>query len=167
MERGYFDYETKATLCLTNDTREAVTGTIRWALRNSDADVISSGEFKATVDAFSVNCFEEMDFKKTDVHNNYFSYEFESDGKILSEGTVLFTVPKHFEFKDPSLRCEINGNKITVYSQGYARSVEIYSPDSDFILSDNFFDMNGGSKTVDILEGIPKTIAVRSVYDIK
>ena len=49
----------------------------------------------------------------------------------------------------------------------YARSVEIDSPDSDFILSDNYFDMNAGSKTVKIVEGTPKTIKLRSVYDIR
>ena len=86
MERSFFNYETKATLCLTNDTGENVTGKVRWALRSSDA---------------------------------------------------------------------------------YARYVEIYSPDSDFVLSDNYFDMNGGTKVVDVLEGCPKTISLRSVYDIK
>ena len=70
-------------------------------------------------------------------------------------------------FYEGSGVCEINGNKITVYADSYARFVEIYSPDSDFILSDNYFDMNAGEKTVEILEGTPKTIVLRSVYDIK
>lgn len=35
------------------------------------------------------------------------------------------------------------------------------------ILSDNYFDMNAGKKTVEILEGSPKTIVLRSVYDIR
>ena len=48
-----------------------------------------------------------------------------------------------------------------------AKAVEIDSIDSDFILSDNYFDMNAGSKTVKIVEGTPKTIRLRSVYDIK
>ena len=108
-----------------------------------------------------------MDFNRTDVNNNYMSYEYEVNGSVVSSGTVLFTVPKYFEFKDPNLRYEINGNKITVYADSYARFVEIYSPDSDFILSDNYFDMNAGQKTVEILEGTPKTIVLRSVYDIK
>ncbi len=56
---------------------------------------------------------------------------------------------------------------ITVFADAYARCVEIDSPDSDFILSDNYFDMNSGAKTVNILEGDPKTIRLRSVYDIK
>jgi beta-mannosidase len=80
---------------------------------------------------------------------------------------VLFTVPKHFNFIDPKLRCEISDKTITVHADAFAKYVEIYSPDSDFILSDNYFDMNAGSKTVNILEGTPKTVTVRSVYDIQ
>lgn len=53
-----------------------------------------------------------------------------------------------------------------VNADAFARYVEIDSPDSDFILSDNYFDMNAGKKTVRILEGEAKTIVLRSVYDI-
>ena len=54
-----------------------------------------------------------------------------------------------------------------VYADAYAKYVEIDSPDSDFILSDNYFDMDPGKKTVKILEGTPKTVRLRSVYDIR
>ena len=60
-----------------------------------------------------------------------------------------------------------NGDEITVYADAYAKYVEIDSPDSDFVLSDNYFDMNAGKKTVKIIRGTPKTIKVRSVYDIR
>ena len=80
---------------------------------------------------------------------------------------MIFTVPKYYCFKDPRLTYEINGDEITVYADSYASYVEIDSPDTDIILSDNYFDMNAGSKTVKILEGTPKTIQLRSVYDIR
>ena len=70
------------------------------------------------------------------------------------------------EIRDPHLRCEVRGDEITVYADCYAKSVEIDSPDSDFVLSDNYFDMDGGSRTVKILRGQPKTLRLRSVYDI-
>ncbi len=167
LERSVYGYETKAQLCLTNDTFSEVSGTVRWQLRSSDAKIIDSGECVVSVDAFSVKWLEEMDFDRTDVNNNYMSYEYEVDGNVVSEGTVLFTAPKYFEFKDPNLTYELDGNKITVSADAYARMVEIDSPDSDFILSDNYFDMNAGKVTVEILEGTPKTIRLRSVYDIK
>jgi beta-mannosidase len=64
------------------------------------------------------------------------------------------------------LRYEIAGDTITIHADAFAKYVEIYSPDSDFIVSDNYFDMNAGEKTVKIMEGTPKTILLRSVYDI-
>ena len=108
-----------------------------------------------------------MDFNKTNVNDNYISYSFEIDGKTVSSGMTLFTVPKYFNFKNPHLHYEINGDEITVFADAYAKYVEIDSPDSDFILSDNYFDLNAGSKTVKILEGNPQNIRLRSVYDIR
>lgn len=167
MEQGYHDYSTQAQLCVANETLSPVTGTVCWELRSADSTILSQGTQEVTVPALASLWLENMDFHKTDVENNYLSYSFVVDGQIVSGGAVLFTVPKHFNFRNPNLRYEVNGNEITVYADAYAKYVEIDSPDSDFILSDNYFDMNAGSRTVRILEGTPKTIRLRSVYDIR
>jgi beta-mannosidase len=167
MEQGYPDYETKATIAVCNETDKAVNGTVVWSLRSSDSTELLHGETDITVQPYSTFNLNEIDFNKTDVENNYLSFAFVVDGNVVSEGATLFTVPKHFLFRDPNLRCEINGDEITVYADAYAKYVEIDSPDSDFVLSDNYFDMNAGKKTVKILRGTPKTIKVRSVYDVR
>ena len=167
LEQGRPDYATKAQLCVTNDTLEDVTGIAAWALRTSDGSVLLEGRDAVTVPALSAVWLEEMDFHKTDVDNTYMSYEFIVNDEVASEGTVLFTAPKYFRFQDPHFSYEMHGDELTVTADAYAKYVEIDSPDSDFILSDNYFDLNGGSKTVKILEGTPKTIAIRSVYDIR
>ena len=160
-------YETKAQLCVTNETRGDVTGEAVWALRDSTGKILKEGKTALTVPALSSVWLEEMDFCKTDVDNNYLSFAFVVDGESVSEGTVLFTVPKYFRFQNPNLRCEIKGDELTVYADSYAQYVEIDSPDCDFVLSDNYFDMNAGKKTVKILEGNPQNIRLRSVYDIQ
>lgn len=162
-----YDYTTQARIVVTNETTSDVKGVINWELRSADSKIITTGSQEATVPALDTYWLDNIDFNKTDVQNNYLSFSFVVDGNVVSEGTVLFTVPKHFNFVNPNLRYEINGDEITVYADAYAKSVEIDSPDSDFILSDNYFDMNAGSKTVKILEGTPKTIRLRSVYDIR
>ena len=167
MEEKEYPYETKAQLCVTNDTLEAIQGTVIWALRSNTGAIIKEGCEEVTVPALSVLWLKEMDFEKTDVVHNYISYELLIDGEKQSCGTALFTAPKHFEFLNPNLRYEINGDEITVYADAFARCVEIDSPDSDFILSDNYFDINRGCKTVQILHGTPATIKLRSVYDIR
>ena len=160
-------YETKAQLCVTNESRSNVTGKAVWALRDNTGKVLKEGKTAMTVPALSSVWLEEMDFCKTDVDNNYLSFAFVVDGQAVSEGTVLFTVPKYFRFQNPNLRCEIKGDELTVYADSYAQYVEIDSPDCDFVLSDNYFDMNAGTKTVKILEGKPENIRLRSVYDIR
>lgn len=167
MEAGRFDYETKARLCVANETLEVQNGTLNWALRDNTGAVLETGSMAMEIPSLTSVWLEEMDFHKTDVDNTYFSYELVVDGRVVSEGTTLFTVPKYFNFLDPHLRYEVCGDEITVYADAYAKYVEIDSPDSDFILSDNYFDMNAGERTVKIVEGSPKTIRLRSVYDIR
>lgn len=162
-----FDYETKVKLSITNDTLSTVKAKAYGYLRNSLGEILEKQEYDVEVKPLSVFTLDELDFKKTDVLNNYYSYELISDGRILSEGTVLFTAPKHFKFQNPELSAYIDGDEIVINAKAYARSVEIYSLDSDFILSDNFFDMNAGEKRVKILEGKPENIKLRSVYDIR
>ena len=167
MEPWHFDYETKATLSVTNDTLEAVEGVVVATLRNSRAQILSTATYPVRVEPLSVIHLDEVDFEKTDVRNNYYSFELIVDSEVISEGAVLFTAPKHFDFVDPELEVYLDGDEIVVKSTAYARSVEIYSPDSDFILSDNFFDMNAGEKRVSVIEGTPGELKVRSVYDIR
>jgi beta-mannosidase len=167
MEPDYYDYETKAKLAITNDTKERVTGVVNGYLRNSAGEILKAYHWNVTAEPFSVVTLEEIDFQKTDVLENYYSYEFVVDSEAVSEGSVLFTAPKHYHFRNPNLRAEVIGDEIVVHADAYARGVEIDSTDSDFILSDNYFDMNAGEKRVKILKGEPKTLRVRSVYDIR
>ena len=167
MEPWYFDYETKAKLSITNDTLNVVEGTVVATLRNSRSEILSTTTYPVRVEPLSVLHLDEVDFDKTDVRNNYYSFELVVDGAVVSEGTVLFTSPKHFDFVDPELTVYVVGDEIVVQSKAYAKSVEIYSPDSDFVLSDNFFDMNAGEKRVKVLEGNPVHLKARSVFDIR
>ena len=162
------DFATKAAFCVTNDTMSGFSGTVKWSLRSADSRILQSGETEVSADALSAIWIDEIDFDKTDVRHNYLSYALVDGEKTVSEGTALLTAPKHFEFEDPSLTYEVNGDEITVTAQRYAKYVEIDSPDSDFVLSDNYFDINGGeSKTVKLLEGKFGKINLRSVYDIR
>ena len=167
MEPWHYDYETKATLSVTNDTLKPVDGTVVATLRDSLGEPISRMEFPIHIDPHSVTHLDQIDYEKTDVKNNYLSYELIVDSEVISEGTVLFTAPKHFDFIDPELEVKVEGDEIVVKAAAYAKSVEIYSPDSDFILSDNFFDMNAGEKRVKVIEGEVGELLVRSVFDIK
>lgn len=166
-EGCYDNYQTKAQLAVSNETLKDVSGEVIWRLCSSEGEIIESGKQSLTAKAMSSVWLGEMDFHRTDVDNNYLYFAFSENGKELSSGTVIFTLPKYFNFQNPKLKCSIDGNKITVSAESFAKYVEVYSETEDMILSDNFFDMEAGSKTVEILSGNPKNIKLRSVYDIK
>ncbi|MBR3804809.1 MAG: glycoside hydrolase family 2 protein [Clostridia bacterium] len=167
MEPYFYDYETKAKLSITNDTRNEVKGVVNAYLRNADGEILQSFSWNVSVSPFSVLTLDETNFNKTNVLENYYSFELIVEDKVISEGSVLFTAPKHFKFKDPKLSAEIVGDEIIIRSKAFAKSVEIDSPDCDMILSDNYFDINFGEKRVKILKGNPKTLSLRSVYNIR
>lgn len=155
-----------ARLNVTNETWNEVKGTVRWFLRDAASRVLQEGSLELTVPAFSSKWLEQQDFSDTAYLDNHYQYEFEVDGQVVSSGTVLFTAPKHYHFRDPKLSYVVEGNKIRISAENYARSVEIESPDTDLVLSDNYFDMEAGTIEVEILKGEPQKIELRSVYDI-
>ena len=155
-----------ARLSVANETMTDVSGVVHWALRDSKAKVLKSGENRVKVEALSSVWLPEHDFSGCDELSDYFSYVFEVDGKAVSSGTVLFCMPKHYNFTCPNLRIKREGSFITVEAEAYAKSVEIFSDDEDFVLSDNYFDINAGSVTVELVRGDPENLKVRSVYDI-
>ena len=101
-----------------------------------------------------------------DIYNEYVSFQAVKDGDVVSEGTVIFSYPKYFRYEEPQLQAKVEGNHITVSASKYAKSVEILNENEDLILSDNYFDLNGDSKTVEIISGDATNLKLRSVYDI-
>ena len=74
---------------------------------------------------------------------------------------------KYFKYENPNLRYKVERNTITVWADAYAKSVEILDENEDMVLSDNYFDLHGDSRAVEVLRGVPENIRVRSVYDIR
>lgn len=163
----YFDYATKARIFVNNDTLEDCVGEVEWKLVSADGEIIERGSKKVAIGALSVLALDEIDFNKTDVRRNYVSYTLKIDCKVVSRGITLFTKPKHFDFIDPQLKLEVNGDTITVKSVAMAKYVYIYNENEDLILSDNYFDMDKGERQIKILSGDPKELNVKSVYDVR
>nr|AGS53126.1 beta-mannosidase [uncultured bacterium contig00040] len=155
-----------ARLNVANEALEPVSGVVKWALRDPSGGILKDGEASVDVPALTSLWLDAMDFSDCDELSHYISYEFLMGGKVVSAGTTLFCAPKHFNFIDPKLSVTRDGDALTVTAEAYARSVELYSDEDDFVLSDNFFDISAGSATVRILRGDPKDVKARSVYDV-
>ena len=109
----------------------------------------------------------KRDGANANLYEEYVSYQLVENGEIISQGSILFCPPKHFRFTDPELNVRTEGDEIIVSASAYAKSVEIRNKNDDLILSDNFFDMNGGERRIKILKGKAEGLEVRSVYDIR
>ena len=155
-----------AQLCVANETKQDFTGTVSWSLRDAGSRVICRGEEEVCTKAFSSHWLAEMDFSDTDYLENHLTFALTGADGVVSEGSVLFTAPKHYHFRDPELKVTRQGDLLTVEAKNYARSVELYSENADVVLSDNFFDMEAGTKTVRIVRGEAQDWKARSVYDI-
>ena len=162
-----FDLKKTAQLNVSNKTLKPFTGKANWALRRPDASIIESGSFDVEVAPMSAVWMPKQDFSDRATYDCYYSYELvDSQGSPVGEGTVFFCAPKHFHFADPQLEAHMEGDEIVVTAKAYARSVELMAG-PDTLLSDNYFDMNAGTRRVKILRGNADSVKARSVYNIR
>ena len=159
--------EKSVRLHVANETMERVKGLVKWALRRASGEVILDGTEEVSVEPLSGVWLSKEDFSSYDELEVYISYSFEQNGVTVSEGTSLFTAPKHFRFQNPGLSLRREGNTLIVKAQAYAQKVAVEGVDGDVKLSDNFFDMNPGERSVEILEGDASEFTLKSVYQIR
>ena len=162
-----FDVRKSIRLNVTNETLSPVNGRVSWQLRRPDGSVIREDSTEIRVGALSAAWLDKVELDDAALYENYVSYQPCVEGTTVSEGTVLFCAPKHFRFRDPELKVRREGDEIVVSAACYAKSIEIRNENDDLILSDNFFDLNGGEKRVKIISGEPAGLQVRSVYSIR
>lgn len=164
--RQHFHFEKSIRLNVTNETPEEKQLEVRWQLRNAKGECLREEQAQIVVKPFSSYWFDKVELPEVCVFSEYASYQLLENENVISDGTVIFSYPKYFAYEDPKLRYEIDGKYIKIYADAYAKSVEIANEEENLIVSDNYFDMNGGEKIVEILEGEPHNIRLRSVFDI-
>lgn len=167
MEKGIFNEEKSARFCVTNDTRYALSGKVRWELRDACSRILRAGELDIFAPALTATYAERMDFTGIDPQTVHLTFALTVDGQTVSQGSVLFTQAKYYAFKNPNLRYDISDGKITVHSDAYAKTVWLEGEDGDLVLEDNGFDMERGERHLRILSGNATKIKVKSVYDIR
>lgn len=167
MNRQHFQFEKSIHLNVTNETLKDREILVKWYVRNAAAEILREEHAKNQVPALESVWLPKEELPEIDVFTQYVSFEAWENGKCISEGTVIFSYPKYFRYENPELSCKVEGNQITVSSPVYAKSVEILNEQEDLVLSDNYFDLNGDSRTVEILRGKPEGLKLRSVWDIR
>lgn len=168
INRANVEFEKSIRLNVANETMEEQHVQVSWAVRNAQAEILRDGGVQEVrVPALSSVWLEKVLLPEIDIFSDYVSYAMSQDGEIISEGTALFSYPKYFRYEDPKLSCRVEGDEIVVSADAYAKNVEIQNENEDFILSDNYFDLNANEKRVKVISGEMKGIRLRSVYDIR
>ena len=162
-----FEVKKSVRFNVSNETRDARRVTVCWQLRDASGDVKIEEKEIVNSAPFSAVWCERRALPEADLYGDYVSYQLYDGEEMLGSGSVLFCPPKHFRFVDPQLSCEIQGRDIVVTAKHYAKGVEIRNAQDDLILSDNFFDMDPGSRRVTVMSGNLEDIRLRSVYDIR
>lgn len=162
-------YEVQKSIWLnvSNETMEEHSVLIRWARRNAGAEVLEEKEMRLFVQPMSACWLEKVDMMHADTYGEYVSFELWEKETLISEGTVLFCAPKHFQFQNPHLTVALEGDEVVVTADAFAKSVEISNDKEDLLLADNYFDLNGGSRRIKVLGGSTENLRVRSVYNIR
>ena len=133
-----------------NDTREEEECRTEILLKDSEFRVLWEEEWTGSVPALSVLKCKEADFSKWLYDETLCSSVFSSSrlyrgDELLTERTMLFVKPKHFDYISPAYEVSVSeseqGFDITVKASCFCQYVELYFKDFDVIFSDNFFDI--------------------------
>lgn len=153
-----------ARLHVANETSKDVKGEVIYWLRNNKGEAVKEAVvIDVTVPAYDGLWLDRIEINEKDIFDCYLDFEFVSEGRVVSRGTAIFTQPKHFNFAAPELSVEKKNGKLYVTSKAYAKNVAIEGIDGDVVLEDNFFDMNPGTRELEIIRGDAENFKVMSV----
>ena len=162
-----YEVEKSIRLHVANETLQEQKVLVRWSLRDSQSRIVrEEKEREVCVKPLSGVWLEKEEYPQADLQEHHVFYSCLQNGEVISEGSVLFSMPKFYQYANPNLTVEREGDELLVRAEKYAGSVELLNENEDWVLSDNYFDMEAGEKRVRILSGDAKEIRVRSIYDI-
>ena len=162
-----YEMEKSIRLHVANETLQEQKVLVRWSLRDSQSRIVGEEkEREVCVKPLSGVWLEKEEYPQADLQEHHVFYSCLQNGEVISEGSVLFSMPKFYQYANPNLTVEREGDELLVRAEKYAGSVELLNENEDWVLSDNYFDMEAGEKRVRILSGDAKEIRVRSIYDI-
>lgn len=167
MNWEHFKVDKSVRFNVTNETLQEERLTVCWAVRDNDANVKKQEQCAVIVPPLSSVWLEKQELPQLDIRREYVSYEVRKGEEKLSEGTVIFSLPKYFAYKNPHLQYELAKDEIVIKAAAYARGVEVQNEDETLVLSDNYFDMNAGEVRVKVIRGNTDGLRLRSVYDIR
>lgn len=176
---------TTVPIWLVNDRLQPVSGELRWQLCHSTGRIVDEGSLGVELGAASAREIWKLDFAdraaadRGFVREHAVTFQWTRDGETISEGSVLFCPPKHFEWEEPALSFTVDELDwywvVKVEALALARSVELRFVDADYVWEDNFFDLIPGHAKSLVLdktkapfmnkEELARSLVLRSIVD--
>lgn len=137
---------------VSNERFRSVNGIIEWSLRDNTAKVLRTGEAPAYVPPLTAqdclvldlsDCLGDIDERRS----RYIEYKLIEGDQIVSRGSSLFVMPKHFHFLEPRIKTSVTQEEdhffIRLTASAYAKGVCLELQEDDCLFSDNWFDIHG------------------------
>ena len=164
---------TDVELWVSNETVSECDGTLSWNLYGKNDRILDKGEISVVVKAGESIQAVQLDYETVldgaEKRAAYLTYEWECRRK-KTYGTVLFVLPRDFEFTEPELSVRMKEYEdcyiIEVSASHFAKAVGFDIIEGDCIFSDNYFDIPAGTSR--IIEVKKKDcIGIRGVEDLR
>jgi beta-mannosidase len=153
--------ETGVAFHLSNEGKDATSGTFSWKLLTLDGAVLKEDTTTASAEPFSSGLILSIDFKEELRRNGdrdrWVCFEYTDIHGEVYRGTHFFAPFKSLNLRNPQISWTAveQGDRIeiTLTSARPAVYVELDLVDTDGRFSDNYFDLRGGeSRTVELSE---------------
>ncbi len=170
------------TFSVSSQRRIDCIGNFVYRISDADNRTIHTASVECEIPGMSTSALytvEIGEYIKGHEREYYLEYYIKEGSTALSRKTMLFVPEKHFAFKKPNLKAEINGQgknfSITVSADRFVKDLEIGFSDVDAVFEDNYFDItseapikicftvSGDGITADRLK---KSLELRSVVDL-
>ncbi|SHM58238.1 beta-mannosidase [Gracilibacillus kekensis] len=174
----------EASIYVTNDHLNGITGRVEWKLRNNKSDILQKGTIDIEVEALTAKALTHLDLSdeinEVTRYETYLEATLYIDGSPYSQSMVLFSKPKHFKFLNPHMSIAVEEDDdhymLNVKAHAFTKYVEIQST-VDLPLSDNYFDLSANeTKQITVKKNkmpaamtkqtIENSLETRSVYHI-
>lgn len=148
------DGSQSAKVVLTNETKDAFSGTYKWMLCNFDGEILKQGAKEFSVDKYSKVDLDNLEFNLTfEEQTNCYLRVIVNDNKGRRfENYASFVRDKYLSLKKPNISYHLEKKEDEYYihlvSDTYTKYVWVDLKNTDVYFDDNFFNLYKGEEKI-------------------
>jgi beta-mannosidase len=168
---SFEDRKNEVLVYLLNDTLQPKECVVECGVYRLDGSRIKSENISVAIGANSVKNVLTMSVKNVAKNNCYVLSRLICDGVVVVERTKVLLPERKLKLKNANIECKIDGNKIILKSDTFARQVFVDIKGQKAPLSENGFDLlPNEEKVIELSNGdsiIGSDVTVKCVNNVK